>query len=160
MPNDPSDTPPLTHQEQKRRELKELHSIVAASQEALFATATIFPLDLFPDTVTVDRTQVTITHRSFFFMGDVISIRVEDILSVNANIGPFFGSVQLSTRYFDSSRPYHINWLWRRQALRLKALIQGLIITSRKEISISAVDAPALVGELVRLGQSTPDEAP
>ena len=142
----------------KDRTLRELTKVVEGSQEILARATTVFPLDLFPDTITVDCTQVTITQRSFFFVGGTTSIRVEDILNVTANVGPFFGSVKISTRYFDPDKPYEISRLWRDDALRLQAILQGLIIAAKREIDVTAVDKHELVKGLTKVGQNTGDQ--
>jgi hypothetical protein len=144
----------------KERTLQELTKVVEGSQEVLARATTVFPLDLFPDAIIVDRTQVTITQRSFFFVGGMTSIRINDILNVTAHVGPFFGSVRISTRFFDPDKPYEITRLWRDDALRLQAIIQGLLIAAKREIDIDAVDKQELVDGLVKVGQSPTDEQP
>jgi hypothetical protein len=113
---------------------------------------------LFPDTVTVDRSQVTITHHWFFFVGATSSIRIEDILNVEATVGPFFGSLTLSTRYFDSSRAHNIKRLWRWDAVRLQAIIQGMIVAAKKQIDTMALNKNELIDGLTKVGQ-TPGDA-
>jgi hypothetical protein len=144
----------------KNRTLDELTKVVEGAQEILARATTVFPLDLFPDAIIVDRTQVTITQRSFFFVGGTTSIRVEDILNVTANVGPFFGSVKISTRFFDPDKPYEITKLWREDALRLQAIIQGLVIAAKREIDTTAVDKQDLVDGLTKVGQNIADDQP
>jgi len=155
-------TPSATAVRQKQEEVSELakmEQLVNSSQEVLYAARTVFPLDLFPDTVCVDRTKVTITHRSFLLVGGVITMRIEDILNVAAQVGPFFGSVQLTTRYFEPHKPYRVNWLWRNQALKLKTIIQGLVTANGQNINAAALERPVLVDELTKLGNGV-DGAP
>jgi hypothetical protein len=45
----------------------DLKKIVSQSHEILMSANTVFPMSLFPDTVTVDRTKVTITRRRYEF---------------------------------------------------------------------------------------------
>lgn len=143
----------MVSQQAKTKALHELHKIAESSQEVLASASTVFPFDLFPDHVTVDRTQVSIAHRTFLWMGDITSVRIEDILNVTANVGLIFGSLRISTRFFDPDKPYEIPRLWREDALRLQAIIQGLLIASKKEIDASALDGAQLVQEAERLGQ-------
>ncbi len=44
----------------------DLIDIAEESQEQLLSMTTKFPMQLFPDTVTVDRQKLTIIHRTFF----------------------------------------------------------------------------------------------
>lgn len=145
----------IVTQQAKAKALNELHKIAESSQEVLASASTVFPLDLFPDRVAVDRTQVTIAHRTFLWMGDVTSVRIEDILNVTANVGLIFGSLRISTRFFDPDKPYEIPRLWREDALKLQAIIQGLLIASKKDIDASALEGAELVQEAAKLGQAS-----
>src|SRR5947209_1395179 len=80
---------------------KELRDAIGNSHEVLVRATTVFPFTIFPDTITVDRTKLSVTHREFFKVGDVMSIRIEDILNVTAHVGPLFGSIKIATRFFD-----------------------------------------------------------
>lgn len=143
---------------ERAQALNELTKVVDSAQEELARARTVFPFDLFPDTVTVDRTQVVIIQRSFFFVGGTTSIRLEDILNVTANVGPFFGSIKISTRYFDPDKPYEVRRLWREDALRVQAIVQGLIIATQKEIDTTVFNRRELVKGLTKVGQTPPYE--
>lgn len=136
----------------------ELHKAVTGSHEVLASASTVFPFSFFPDTVTLDREKVTITHRVFFQVAEVMSIRIEDILNVTANFGPFFGSLKISTRFFDPDKPYEVNYFWRKDALRLKRILQGYIIAIQKQIDCSALTAKELTQVLDELGQGVNGE--
>jgi hypothetical protein len=151
---------PAASPQARARALQELRTVAASAQEVLASATTVFPLDLFPDTVTVDRSQVTLSQRTFFWMGDVTSVRIEDILNVTAQVGPFFGSLRISTRYFDPDKPYEVTRFWREDALRLQAVIQGLVIALKKDIDANAVGGKELAEEAERLGQPAPNDIP
>ncbi|HET8670477.1 MAG TPA: hypothetical protein VFM05_07595, partial [Candidatus Saccharimonadales bacterium] len=131
---------------------------VIGSNELLAEATTVFPFTLFPDTVTVDRTQVTIAHRSFFAVGDITSIRIEDVLNVDTNVGPFFGSLKVYTRFFNTQKPYRINWLWRNDALRVKRILQGYLIATKKQIDCSALKTEELATMLDELGKGNAEK--
>lgn len=151
---------PSNHKYEKYEAQRELAKAVGGAQEILASATTVFPFTLFPDTVTVDRTKLTLAHRAFFGIAEVVSIRVEDILNVMANVGPFFGSLQVSTRYFDSNthKPYTVNWLWRKDAQRIKRILQGYIVAKKEKVDCSALSAKELATMLDRLGSGAPAE--
>jgi len=144
--------------EEKRKATKELKQAIGASHDVLFRAQTVFPLTLFPDTITVDRTKLTITHRDFFKSGEVLSIEIEDILNVTATVGPFFGSIIIATRFFDPNKPYQVDHFLRRDALKLKRIVQGYIIARQKEIDCSALSTAELATTLDELGKVAPEE--
>ncbi len=130
---------------------QELTSVAANAQDVLVSADTFFPFDLFPDTIIIDRVKVTITRRTFFSVAEVISIQIEDVLNVEADVGPFFGSVKMWTRFF-ADKPMRISKLLREDALKIKRIMQGYIIARHKNIDCSNIDKENLVPMLDKLG--------
>lgn len=124
--------------------------------EILIKTNTVFPFNLFPDTITVDREKLTIANRFFFRVAKITSVPVRDILSVEADVGPFFGSVHLTSRYFFTN-PQTISFLWRGDAIKIQRLLQGYIIAHERNIDCSAIDKEQLVTLLNDLGRGDTD---
>ncbi len=133
----------------KRENLKK---IVSQSHEVLMSANTVFPVTLFPDTVTVDRTKVTITRRDFFWSSDVLSIRIEDVLNVQVSVGPLFGSLTIASRVMSTVDHFQINHFWRNDAIRLKHIIQGYVIAQHNKIDTSHLSKKDLIETLVELG--------
>jgi len=134
---------------------KDLRKLVARSHELLMSANTVFPISLFPDTVTVDRTKVTITRRDFFWSSDVLSIRIEDVLNVSASVGPLFGSLTLASRVMSTIDHFRITHLWRNDAIRLKQLIQGYVIAQHNKIDTAHLSKKELIDTLVELGHDS-----
>src|SRR5690554_5588578 len=97
MADRPKATDDRAEQSETRQELRQAAS---DAQEVLIKADSIFPLVLFPDTIIVDRVKVTITRRQFFLVAEVVSTQIEDVLNVESDTGPFFGSINLYTRFF------------------------------------------------------------
>lgn len=140
-------TQPLTR-EQARQELTQA---IRGSNQVLASATTI--LAVFSDTVTVDRAKVTITKRVFWKTAEVMSIRIEDILNVTATVGPIFGSVKITSRVFNTEKPYTINYFWRDDALKLKRITQGYVIALQRGIDCSALPTEELAQMLDSLGE-------
>ncbi|MBI2285665.1 hypothetical protein HYU82_02490 [Candidatus Saccharibacteria bacterium] len=135
----------------KKDKQAELATIARKSHEILFKANTVFPFTLFPDTVTLDREKVSFASRYFFSVAKVTSVPIRDILSVEADIGPFFGSVHTASRFFVTN-PKSINWLRRSDAMRLQRLLQGYIIVQEQEIDCDKIKKEELVKLLNDLG--------
>ncbi len=144
---------------EKRKVAKELVSTIGDSHDVLFRARTVFPMSLFPDTLSIDRTKITVTHRDFLKSGEVLSISIEDILNVTATVGPLFGSIKIATRFFDPDKPYEIDHFWRADALKIKRIAQGYMIARQKEIDCSVLSTKELVKMLDELGKvEAPDK--
>lgn len=147
------------HQDpEKQKAAQELVDTIGDAHDILVKATTVFPLTLFPDTITVDRTKITVTHRNFFKAGEVLSIAIEDVLNITAMVGPFFGKIQLATRFFDPNKPYEVDHFWRDDALKIKRIVQGYLIARQKEIDTSALSTKELANTLDELGKNAPDE--
>ncbi len=137
----------------KQETAQELVQAIGDAHDVLFRARTVFPLTLFPDTLAIDRTKLSITHRDFFGVGEVLSINLEDILNVTASVGPFFGSVKIATRFFDPGKPYTVDKFWRADALKIKRIAQGYIIAKQRDIDCSALPTKELAKLLDELGK-------
>ena len=73
-------------------------------------------------------------------------------MNVEADVGPFFGSVHMSSRYF-ATTPCSLYYLKRGDALRLQRLLQGYIICEEKKIDCTNIDKDKLIVLLNDLGQ-------
>lgn len=129
---------------------------VRRSHDILAAVKTIWlPINLFPDSIVVDRAKVTITRRTFFWTSEVITTRIEDILSVTANLGPFFGSIIIATRVMNSTDHYEIDFFWRRDAMYVKEIIQGYVIAQHNNLDTSHLNRDELIDTLLDLGRDS-----
>lgn len=143
------DTRTLDPRDGLRKIVRKSHQLLASAQTV------ILPVNLFPDSVTVDRTKVTITKRTFFWSSSVISIRIEDVLNIACSTGPIFGSLTISSRVMNSTDHYEIDYFWRKDALYLKQLIQGYVIAQHNQIETSHLDRRELVRTLLDLGNDS-----
>lgn len=137
------------------RKIDRLRNMARKSHEVLMSVNTVFPLTLFPDSVIVDRTKVTIVYRTFFFTAKTISIRIEDILNVTCSVGPFFGSVVISSRVMNSTDHFEIDKFWRYDAILLKHIIQGYMIALHNDVDTSQLNRDELIEHLTELGHES-----
>ena len=132
---------------------KEIKHAIHGSKEVIATANTVFPLTLFPDTITIDRTKITITQRQFFQVAEVNSMRIEDLLNSSANIGPFFGSLKIVSRILNPEKPFVINWLWRDDAMKLRRILQGFVIAMQQNIDLDPLSTKELSELLNQLGE-------
>ena len=138
--------------EAKKQAINLQHLVHRSHEVLMYARTVVLPMNLFPDSVSVDRTKVTIQKRTFFWSSQVISIRIEDVLNVSANYGPFFGSIMVSSRVMNSTDHYEVNYLWRKDAIALKHIIQGYVIAQHNNIDVSHLKKDELIKTLIELG--------
>ena len=148
----PAEPGPFANFEKTRKDSSLVWQKVKLSKEVLATAKTVFPIDPFPDTVVLDRTTLSITKRTFFLSNDTLSIRIEDILNAEVNVGPFLGSLTIASRVLSSKDHFTISNLWRKDAIHLKHMIQGYIIALHNEIDLSHLSKKELIETISELG--------
>jgi hypothetical protein len=148
----PRQEPRVTSPEQTK---KELQQAIQGSNQILTTATTV--ITLFPDTLTLDRAKLTVTKRRFFKTAEVMSIRIEDVLNVTADVDVFFGSIKISNRVMNTDKPYSIGNFRRRDAIHFKRVAQGYIIALQRDIDCSTLPTSELVGMLDKLGEDNHD---
>lgn len=134
---------------------KEFQEAVKQSNEVLAEATTVFPFTLFPDTLTVDRTKLTITQRTFFMSSKVMTIHIEDVLNLSVQVGPLFGSLTIALKGLTSEDHISMNYFWRKDAIHLKHIIQGHTIARRDKLDYKSMDKRKLVDTLEQLGKDS-----
>ncbi len=142
----------LTRKEPQITNEEKLVDVTVGSHDIIFAAKTVFPFVLFPDSISMDRQQLTIVHRSFFSTANTISVRIEDVLNVESNVGPFFGSIHIFSKFFTNDIK-SIGFLTRANTLKIQSLIQGYMIAHHRKIDCSTVEKNQLIILLNDLGQ-------
>jgi hypothetical protein len=135
-----------------QKTIEEIKKLTKRSNEVLCSARSVFPFSLFPDDVVLDRTKLTITKRDFFMSSQVMSIRIEDILNVTTDVGPFLGSINVAIRIMNSDDHVSVNNLRRRDAIHLKHIIQGYVIAQHNKIDVAHLNRNELVETLTDLG--------
>lgn len=144
----------MTQLDQARVNTRVLTEVADDARGILLSADTVFPFTIFPDTITVDRMKASVTKRDFFRVSGVTSIQIEDILNVEADSGPFFGSIKIWPRFYEHL-PLRVNFLWRDDAISFQRLLHGFIIARQKELDIRVIDKDELATQLLKLGHET-----
>jgi hypothetical protein len=126
------------------------------SNDILYESTTVFPFTLFPDTVTIDREKFSIAYRVFFKVAKISSTPLDDIEAVDANVGPFFGSIVVTSKFFVNNTRT-VRFLTRDDALKIQRILQGYKLTKEKDIDCHNVPTQELVMMLLDLGKGAPD---
>jgi hypothetical protein len=137
------------------QQIKEMASAVDTAQEILLEVNSAFPFALFPDTLKVDRQKVIIVHRNFFQTAQIINIQIGDLQAIEADVGPFFGTISITTKQF-SNTVNKAHRLARKDVLEAQSLLQGFVIANQKELNHSEIEKDQLIQLLKDLGQGAP----
>lgn len=141
----------VDHIENKRVEsMLKMHAMSQRHSDILFQARTVFPFDLFPDTLTISATKIELRVNSFFYSYNTVTIPLQDIGHIELEKGPFFSTLNIINIRAD--KPITVRYLWNYDALRGKKLINGLLIAQEAGVDVSVIEAKKLLDQLERLG--------
>jgi hypothetical protein len=130
---------------------EKLFQAAKQASDVLYTADSVFPFALFPDTITIDREKLSISYRVFFRVAKVVSTPLDDIESVDANVGPYFASLRITSKFFVNNTRY-VKFLTRDDALKIQSIMQGYKLAKEKEVDLTQINKDDLVMMLCKLG--------
>jgi len=111
----------------------------------------MFPFTLFPDELIVEENRVIWKNWLGPGMTSVTSIMATDISNVQASHGPFFGHIHIGSLV--GGPEILMEKLSRADAVKARALIEGIILTARERLAIRKKEVTQEEEELSKLGE-------
>jgi hypothetical protein len=133
-------------------ETEKLISLAGGSQDNLFVAKTVFPFILFADTLKIDRQKITIVHNDFLGKSQTASTEIKNIMNIEADVGPLFGSLIVTSKHF-LNNTQTIRYLKRNDVATAQRLLQGFMIAQRAKIDTDNIEREQLLALLNGLGQ-------
>jgi len=136
---------------------QKLDNLIKKSKRTLFEVTTVFPFDFFPDRLRIDEIKVDIISHEFFFTKHLISIMIKNINSATMSTGVFFATLNLEVTGFVTGhkvKPYPVKYLWKKDAIRARRIILGLIAVEKEKIDLSKVHTDHLVPKIEEIGKA------
>jgi len=132
-------------------EAQKLVDLAEVSHDNLFVAQTVFPFVLFADTIKIDRQKVTIVHNDFF-TSQTASVEIRNIMNIEVDVGPLFGSITITSKYFRNNSQT-IKYLRKSAVNSAQRLLQGFMIAQRARIDTDKIDTKQLLTLLYDLGE-------
>ena len=127
-----------------------ISDMVQNSNEILMSITSVgFPFDFFPTTINIEATRATIITRQLF-SSQVHSVDIKDISSVFIETGILFAAITLISKIF-SQKELITDRLWKKEAILLRRVIEGLRMFEKKEINITKFSKEELLSKLEEL---------
>jgi hypothetical protein len=137
--------------QQSRVAEQALQKAVQESHEILVTATTVLTLNR--QIVFLNRIKLVIEKRSLFGEVSVINMPIEDITNVSGSIGPFLGTVKIKSTLDQPDEPLTIGFFFRKDGLRLKRVLQGLLVARQKSIDMQDIALEKLQQLLYELGE-------
>lgn len=117
----------------------------------LMEISSVFPFQLFPDSVRVFRNKVVIIKRIFPYMKKEFPILLDDLKSVTVTTGFNFGSLAFEIAAMELN-PEPVYYLKRSDALTVRKTIMGLLLLRKKKVSIDNITDAELIESVNEIG--------
>lgn len=114
--------------------------------------SSVFPFDLFPDSIIVDQKKVDIIHRGFLAIRRVFTVFIEDIRTVRVSNGLIFASIRFELKGYEQN-PDPVRFLKKQEANKLRNLIIGLCTSEIEDIKIRKVPEKKAKKQLTKIGK-------
>lgn len=138
---------------QQSKAAGELDKLVRGSRRIILDIKAVFPFNFFPDEVIADEAKVSVHTNYFFYTKEVRSIEYKEIFNVAIRQGVFFASLEITDRFF-SQDPVVVPYLWKKDAIAARRIIQGMMIARSENIDTYTLPIDELVKKLDRIGQT------
>lgn len=131
---------------------EDLEQVVQESNEVLATFRGVFPFDIFPDEVIIDKQSITIIRHFFIGISQRVNSHFDDLVNSEVNLGPFFGSINVYSKYFTEGVE-RVNWLSRDGAQALHEILQGLLITRKEGVDLKDLSREEIIFKLRQIGK-------
>jgi len=136
----------------RKKHTASLGELVGGAEDNLHSVHTVFPFVLIADTLKIDRQKLTVVHNTLLGASQTASIRLKDLRNVQADIGPLFGSITLTSQHF-LNNTQTIKFLRRKDIIEVQRLLQGFMIAHEAQIDTDNIEHNELKSLLIKLGQ-------
>lgn len=131
---------------------QKLEDLAEKSDQILLKISTVFPFTFFVNDIIVDPYKVNIIFRNFFWSEQIHSVMIRDILDVVVETSIFFATLRIVDQGY-TENSINITYLWKKDALEARKIIQGLIVAHRQGIDMSKSDEDGFKTSVENIGR-------
>ncbi len=135
---------------------QQLTELAESADRVLLRCKAVFPFDFFPDSITISQNKVTIVYSDFFFMKSVHTVLIENILTVQASVGPIFASLLFEVNGFQQSPP-EVTFLAKSDAVKAQEIIMGLVAAKHEGINLTDLKTKVVKNQINQIGATKED---
>lgn len=143
---------------EEERAKQKLENIIDRHDIEIMRASSVFPFQLFPDTLIIDTTKITIIQKTLFATETIHSCSLKDLSDVNVQTALFLATLYI--RYMPQSpspgmnepKEVSINCLKRSDAIKAKNILRGVLIASAENIDIATLSPEEVATVLEKFG--------
>jgi hypothetical protein len=152
----PADDPEAQKAREQIQEIKDQRTKLATlanHSTVIFEAQAVFPFQMFPDRIIVEKDKVTLIHRTFAWK-NVFPVLISNLNGVTVTRSFLFASLSLELTGYENN-PDDIMHLRPSDAAKAKRYILGLIHAQKQGIDLSKIPIEELKDDLEEIGKTT-----
>lgn len=126
-----------------------LDDMMTKSNRVIVSISSMFPWDIFPSTINIEETRITIIKRQLF-SSQVHSVDIKNISNVFIDTSLFFTTLTIVSSTFEENK-IKIMKLRKKQAILVRRAIEGLRLFVEQDIDTSQYSIEELINRLKEL---------
>ncbi len=126
-----------------------LDDMMTKSNRVIVSISSMFPWDIFPSTINVEETRITVIKRQLF-SSQVHSVDIKSISNVFIDTSLFFTTLTIISSTFEENK-IKIMRLRKKQAILVRRAIEGLRVLAEQDIDTSQYSIEELLNKLKEL---------
>lgn len=131
---------------------QKLDNLADKSDSVLLKVNTFWPFTFFVHKIIIDPYKVNIIFKEFFWSEQIHSVMIKDILDVVVETSIFFATVRIVDQgYIENT--IDIAYLKKADALKVRKVIQGLIIAHRQAVDLSVLSSSDIRSKAEEMGK-------
>ncbi|MFI5265363.1 MAG: hypothetical protein ACHQT7_01305 [Candidatus Levyibacteriota bacterium] len=139
----------ISHAGKAEKNRQAVEDMVNNSNRILIKISSVFPLDFFPTTITLEETRLTITHRQLF-SSQVHSVDLKNISNIFIDNSILFSQLTIVSNTFAENQII-VGRLWKKEAIFIRRMIEGLRMFIEKDIDTTDYNRQELIDKLREL---------
>ncbi|MEK7599440.1 MAG: hypothetical protein AAB462_00170 [Patescibacteria group bacterium] len=141
------------YQKHQADALTQLDTLHKRAVNVLLRCKTVFPFDLFPNTLIIDFNKVDIIYSNFFGSSQTVSIPIQRLNHISVDSVLFLSTLRIEVKGMDKNPP-PLHSLMSKDAHLAKNIILGLMSASANGIDLSHLQSREAIEKLIEIGQS------
>lgn len=137
------------HFKKVESDTRKLNNMMSKTNRVIASTSSMFPWDIFPATINIEETRVTIIHRQLF-SSQVHSVDIRSISNIFIDTSLFFTTLTIVSTTFEENK-VKIMKLRKKDAILIRRVIEGLRLFVEKDLDTSKYTTEELVNKLKEL---------
>ncbi len=127
-------------------DMQTVNDLVKISNRSIISISSLFPWDIFPNTIDVQESRVTFKFRQFL-TSQTHSVDIKDISNVFISSSLFFASLQIVSRTYVENE-IKIGNLSKTKAKKVQKIIEGLRTFAEHDINTSNYEVEELIAKI------------